>query len=254
MPTIKITTAQNIDIDYEVASVSERLTARLVDYFIFICVYSAMMIIFGLYLGVGDPNDVAAFGERGVFILFAIWGMFCALYDLFTEIFLNGQSIGKRSVKIKVISLNGSRPTVGQYILRWIFRTIDFSLTMGSAALITVAFSENKQRIGDMIAGTTLVKAMPRNNFNELAFGPPEENYEPTYREVVQLTDSDLVLIHDVIKNFNRTANSSLVYRLAVKLKKHLNISYASNINEYQFLEIVLKDYNYFTASAGFNG
>lgn len=250
MPTIKITTAQNIDIDYEVASLSDRISARMIDYFIFMCAYTAIILIYTISMGLEDGDPGAGLGGNIFIVLIAIWGAFCALYDLVTEIFLNGQSLGKRARKIKVISLNGARPTIGQYILRWLFRTIDFGVTMGSAAVMGVAFSDNKQRIGDMIAGTTVVKSEPRNNFKDIAFGPPEEGYEPIYREVMQLTDNDLVLIHDVIRDFNRTRNSYLVYKLAIKIKKYLNVSYPNHINEYQFLEIVLNDYNYLTGTA----
>jgi hypothetical protein len=173
-----------------------------------------------------------------------VWLGLCVFYDLLTEIFLNGQSIGKRAAKIKVISLTGTRPSVGQYILRWIFRIIDFGITAGTAAIFCVAFSDKKQRVGDMVAGTTLVRTSLKNKFDDLVFKPTHEDYVPTYTEVSQLTDRDITLILDVIKNFNRTRNSGLVYKLALKLKAVLNISYPSDINEYQFLEMVLNDYN----------
>nr|WP_294940894.1 RDD family protein [uncultured Mucilaginibacter sp.] len=253
MPTIKITTTQNIDIDYEVASLSQRISARIIDYVVFMCVYTAIVTMFAIYYGVEDNSPQAAEGfGSGFVVLIGVWVALCALYDLLTEVFFNGQSVGKRSVKIKVISLSGNRPSIGQYILRWLFRTIDFGITLGSAAMVSVAFSDNKQRLGDMVAGTTVVQTTPRNNFNDLVFGQPEGDYEPTYKEVMQLTDTDVVLIHDVIKNFNRTRNSYLVYKLAIRIKRFLKVAYPSHINEYQFLEIVLKDYNYLTGRGEF--
>jgi uncharacterized RDD family membrane protein YckC len=253
MKTVRITTTQNIDIDYDVASLSERIAARIIDYLIFMCIYMIFIIVVMSYFGIttNDGRLDSALAGTGIVILIVVWLAVCVFYDLLTEIFLNGQSIGKRSVKIRVISLNGTRPSVGQYILRWIFRILDFGISMGTAAVITVAFSDKKQRIGDMVAGTTLVKTSPRNKFNDLIFGPPGADYVPTYKEVIQLTDHDIVLIHDVIKNFNRTRNSNLVYKLALRIKAFLHVKYPPEINEYQFLEIILNDYNFLIANTG---
>lgn len=256
MPTIKITTSQNIDIDYEVASLSQRISARIIDYIVFFCLYMVIIMIAVIYYGGSEnsPDVNNEFAGYGFAVLIGVWVAVCSLYDLIVEIFFNGQSVGKRSVKIKVISLAGNRPGIGQFILRWLFRTIDFGITFGSAAMVSVAFTDNKQRLGDMVAGTTVVQTTPRNNFNSLVFTQPEEGYEPTYREVLQLTDADIVLIHDVIKNFNRTRNSYLVYRLAIRIKRFLKVVYPNHINEYHFLEMILKDYNCLTALGEFNG
>ena len=247
MQTIKITTSQNIDIDYQLAGLGNRILARLIDYAVFIGAYWLMFIVMGIFVGL--HNDYNSEGTNvGVIIIVCSWVFLCLLYDLICEIFFNGQSIGKFALKIKVISLNGARPRVGQYLLRWFFRLIDFGITAGSAAIICVALTDKKQRLGDLVAGTAVVNLSPKNSFNELVFGPPPADYEPMYNQVAQLTDRDVVLIHDVIRNFNRTRNSVLVYKLAMKLKSFLNISYDREINEYQFLEIVLNDYNSLTA------
>jgi uncharacterized RDD family membrane protein YckC len=243
MKTVKITTSQNIDIDYEVAGISERVSARLIDYAIF---YAIFMICIVIFAGVG-VGGAKAFDSSGFLITLAVWLGFCVFYDLICELFFNGQSIGKRNIKIKVISLNGARPSTGQYLLRWAFRIIDFGITFGSGALLTVALSNNKQRVGDMVAGTTLVKTQPINKLGDLVFNSPGSDYEPVYAEVANLTDQDVVLIHDVIRNFKRTRNNLLVYRLAIKIKDFLKITSEAGVNEYQFLEIILNDYNQLT-------
>ena len=168
----------------------------------------------------------------------------CVFYDVLTEVFMNGQTLGKRAMKIRVISLSGARPGVGQYILRWLFRFIDFLMSLGTVAVFCVTFSDKKQRVGDMVANTVLVRTEPKSNTVDLVFSPAPDDYVPTYPEVLHLTDRDITLIHDVIRNFNRTRNSTLVFKLAMRLKAFLNISYPMEINEYQFLELVLNDYN----------
>ncbi|RYU86149.1 RDD family protein [Mucilaginibacter terrigena] len=246
MPTIKITTTQNINIEYDVANFSDRIAARLIDYFLFMIVYSIAITTITLFIRDNYGSDA---NETVGIITIVIWLALSVFYDLVCELFMNGQSFGKRSLKIKVISLNGGRPTVGQYLLRWVFRIIDMGISFGSAAVLCVAFTDNKQRIGDIVAGTSVVKTTPSHNFDELVFAPSPEDHEPAFAEVAQLTDRDIVLIHDVIKNFNRTRNSLLVYKLAIKIKKFLNVSYPSNVNEYQFLVMVLNDYNHYVGN-----
>jgi uncharacterized RDD family membrane protein YckC len=248
MQIVKITTSQNIEIDYAVASLSERIAARGIDYLIFITLYGVFSAIFITVYG----EDLSE-GRSSVkfLILVGIWALFCVFYDLLTEIFLNGQSLGKRFIKIRVISLSGTRPTISQYLLRWVFRVVDFGLTLGTAAVACVAFSDKKQRIGDMLAGTTVIKTAPLNRFSDLVFNNELLGYEPTYKEVVQLTDTDVALIHDIIRSFKMTRNSNLVYHLAIRIKNYLGVSYPKEINEYQFLEIVLNDYNALIANNG---
>jgi len=243
MQTIKITTSQNIDIDYQLASLGDRILARLIDYAVFVGLYLAVLIILGV-VG-GFVNYYNSNGQNiGMYILFGAWFLLCLVYDLVSEIFFNGQSLGKRAMNIKVISLTGARPRVGQYLLRWIFRIIDFGITGGSAAIITVALTDKKQRIGDIVADTTVVNLSPKSSINELALAPPPAGYVPRFTQVTLLTDSDIVLVHDVIRNYVVTRNKMVVYKLAMKLKAYLNVTYSSEINDYQFLKIVVDDYN----------
>ena len=246
MQTIKITTSQNIDIDYTLAGIGERALARLIDYTIFLALYFASFIVTGMFTRGALNSATLAIGV-------AIWLVLCVFYDLITEIFFNGQSVGKRAMKIKVISLNGRRPSVGQYLLRWVFRLIDFGLSGGSLALIFIIMTDNGQRLGDLVAGTVVVWITPSTQFHELIFKPSdtENGYLVRYPQVRQLVDDDIVLIHDVIRNFNRTRNNTLIYDLAVRVKKFLNITDTSDVNEYQFLELVLADYNHVTSTPG---
>jgi uncharacterized RDD family membrane protein YckC len=246
METIKITTSQNVEIDYAVAGLGDRIVARIIDVGIFGGIsYIGAIIFIGVSAGSGNVNWMKGTGYIATLI---IWLALFVFYDLIAEIFFNGQSVGKRVMKIKVVSLNGARPGVGQYILRWLFRVLDFGVTLGSLAVVSVALTDNRQRTGDMIAGTTLVKTQPLNEFKDLFFQEPAAEHVTTYPQVSQLTDKDINLIHEVIRYFNATGNSLLVYKLAIRIKAFLDISYPTEVNEYQFLEIIVQDYTTLTA------
>ncbi|NCD72312.1 RDD family protein [Mucilaginibacter agri] len=248
MQTITITTAQNIDIEYELAGIGDRFLARLIDYAIFLGIYMAFIVTVLVTESQNTKPLPPSELRTGYFLMLGIWLLMCVAYDLVCEVFYNGQTVGKRALKIKVASIGGGRSTVGQYLLRWVFRVLDFGVTGGSAAIVSVALTENRQRIGDIVAGTVVVKVASSTKFDDLAFTPITSDYEVQYPVISQLTDADVLLIHDVIKHFNRTRNSAMVYKMAVQIKRHLGITSPAGVNEYQFLETVLHDYKYLTA------
>lgn len=239
MQTIKITTSQNIEIDYEVAGLGERIVARIIDFGIFILILIAGVTIAALSGSMLDRVKILGYGFIGLYI---VWLAGLVFYDLICEIFLNGQSVGKRIMNIKVISLDGARPSLGQYVIRWLFRIVDFLITFQLGGLISVILTKNKQRIGDLAAGTTLVTTKPRTNANVLAFTPVQPNYVPVFTTVNLLNDRDVVLIHEVIQSHNPV----LVHQMAVQIKNHLSVS--SALDDLRFLETVVQDYNFLMA------
>ena len=244
METVKVNTSQHIDIDYPVAGLGERMAARLIDlglFFAFAIVTALLLAWAGLFESEGI-----------VFIvILIIYGAGFVFYDLLCEIFMNGQSIGKRLLKIKVISLDGAQPSLGQYFIRWIFRIIDFTpLTAGVGGFVAVAVTENKQRIGDLVAGTTLIKTVPRTKFQNIAFHPIHEEYNPVFDNVSQMTDKDIELIHEVLTTYYKTSNHNLVYHMAAKVANHLNAKVPTGMNELDFLKTIVQDYNHITSRA----
>lgn len=247
MQTVKITTSQNIDIEYEMAGLGERMVAYLIDWGILFLVYYAafiVMTILNLVPGTGPESSAVIFG----IVIFVIIILF-ALYDLICEVFLHGQSFGKKLMKIRVVSIDGTSPRLGQYLLRWIFRLVDFTLTFQLGGLISVTTSKPHQRIGDRVAGTTVIKTKPRTQLEDIAFIPPEENYQPLFPEAERLNSRDIELIHEVIRNFKESGNNVLVYNLAVKLSEHLSVQIPAQMNEMEFIQALLKDHNAITSA-----
>jgi uncharacterized RDD family membrane protein YckC len=253
MQTVRIRTSQNIEIEYEVAGLGDRVLARIIDTGVLMGVLYVLYIIVFIFL-LGDITRLQSGGSIPVFLIVIgiIYGIVLTFYDLVCEIFFNGQSIGKHAMKIKVANIDGSRPSIGQYLIRWVFRLIDFGITGGICAVISVAVSEKKQRVGDMIAGTTLIKTKPKTAFNELYFTSPDDAYEPVFPGVSSLTDKDITLVHEVISAFKSTGNSNLVYQLALHIKEHLAIvTLPKGMNDFDLLQTIVKDYSYITSRTG---
>jgi len=241
MNHVSVITPQNITIDYDVAGVGERIVARIIDYAIFLAIYLFFLII---------TLSLRLIDNSGYIILLIILGVLFVFYDLLCEVFFNGQSVGKRVLHIKVISLDGYQPSLGQYFLRWLFRFVDFTLTLQVGGLICAAVTPNKQRIGDLVAGTTLIKTVPRTSLDTVVFKPrvQEDDYVPVLPEVIQLSDQEITLIHEVISNFNKSGNDMLVYKMAMKAREAIRVEIPESMDELQFLQQIMKDYNYLTS------
>lgn len=236
MSTIAITTSQNIDVEYDLASLGERIVGRILDW--------VLLIVYGLVIllvVIGSTGFGTYVEQNGwLIVLFFLPILF---YDLACELLFNGQSLGKKVMGIRVISLNGEQPTVGQYLIRWLFRLVDFSFTSGLCALIMVAATEKRQRLGDMIAGTSLVKTKPRTSLHQTLFVPTEGPvYEATYPEVVQLSDRDMQFVKEVLINVRKSGNTMLALQTMNKIEQVLRIT--SKQEPVDFLYTVLADYN----------
>lgn len=244
METVKINTSQHIDIDYPVAGLGERLASWFIDTGIFVVLWFIGFILFAVTGAIQSSPEL-------FFILVVIFTLAFSFYDLICEIFMNGQSFGKRILKIKVISLNGAQPSLGQYFIRWIFRLVDFSILTGYlGGLICIAVSERKQRIGDMVAGTTVIKTQPKTHLQHIAFHPVADDYQATFSQVYQLSDHDIELIHEVLTTYYKTYNVNLVYHMAARVASLLSVNIPEGMNELDFLKTVLSDYSHETSKA----
>lgn len=230
MQKISIDTTQNVSIEYTTAGIGDRILAYIIDTLVILAYFGVLFYIFDLM----GTDSVAM-------TIILIVPPF--LYHLLCEIFMNGQSVGKRQLKIKVVKLDGSSPSVGAYLLRWILRPIDISLFSGGIAILTIAITRHNQRLGDLAAGTTVVKTDAKQDLPIFAV---EENYSPSFPEVANLTDADIEVIQKVLKVYRDSGNSQPVLVTVEKMKNVLEIE--SELPPLQFLYTLVKDYKFLTA------
>lgn len=238
MGIISVTTTQNIELDYELAGLSDRIFARLLD---FLCIAGYIILIMA----------IVGFGQFGHFLDTNPWIFILVIiipvvfYDLFCEAMFNGQSVGKMILKIRVISLNGNQPALSQYLTRWLFRLVDFTLSGSLVAVIMVAASEKHQRLGDVVAGTAVIKTNPKTKITQTIYTPvPENNYIPVYPEVINLSDSDIQIVKEVILNAHRYTNTMIVFDTMRKIENVLHIQ-NKHESPIQFLYAIVQDYNH---------
>ena len=230
---ISIQTTQNVTIEHDKAGVGNRVLAFMIDL--------ALLILMSLAIGY-ILDAVGGFDKQWINILFYFPIFF---YDLYMEILNHGQSIGKKVMNLRVVRLDGSSPTIGGYILRWILRPIDVMLS-GSIAIICIALTENGQRLGDLAAGTTVVKLRPTEKVSRLQLVEKmEENYEPQFPEVKALTDKEVNLIKDCLRIQADHSNPKPVLLMTEKVKEKLKIE--SEMRPTQFLYTILRDHTFYT-------
>lgn len=239
METVKVNTSQHVDIDYPVAGVGERMAGWLID-------MAALGIVFIVIIFSVSTVQIGLVSK----IIFITYAALFLFYDLASEIFFNGQTLGKKLLKTKVVSLDGGQPTLGQYFIRWVFRIVDFPLTAWAGGFLSVVLSENKQRIGDIVAGTTVIKTVPRTKIEHIAFHPAAPAYIPVLDGVHHLNDREIELVHEVLNAYYKTLNANLVYQMAAKLSNHLQVAIPEGMNELDFLKTVVMDYNQVTSRA----
>lgn len=233
MSTIQIQTTQNVALNFTPASVGDRMLAHLIDWLVFI----AWAIIFAIIAsGVGSAMEQS---RIGMIIFFTCLFLPLLCYDLLFEVFMNGQSIGKRVMKIRVIALDGTPPTLGAYLMRWLFRLADTVIFGSVVALVTTAVNGKGQRIGDIAAGTTVVKLKQQVHLEDLQ-QTIEDDYQVHFPEVSLLSDKDIVTIQAVLQ---KKQNEELLQEAAQKVKEVINVS--SDLDDFSFLEQIVKDYTF---------
>jgi len=242
---IDILTSNNVTIQYQLASVLQRGLAYLLDsVFVTIALYILYIIIL-LFAGsmiISNNGDGTAIWT--IIILFVI--PIYAFYDLICEILFKGQSAGKAIMGIRVVKANGQLAEPGDLFIRWAYRLVDVSFSLGGIAAIFISSSQNNQRLGDLAANTVVIRTKPENRYHlRDILQLTKKDYTPTYPQVTSLSDEDLLLIKnaiDKVQGYPNDANKKFVLKLVKKSAEMLNIEEIPK-NKITFLKTLLKDY-----------
>lgn len=231
MEQYKLNTIQNISIDRPIASVAERMVATIID-FVIIGIYYLFLIF---ALGLANHN---------VWLILLSIPVF--LYSLIFELIMDGQSLGKKILKLKVYSENGGDVSFSSLFIRWVFRLIDVLLLLGSVATLSIILSKRNQRIGDMVGNTIILNIRESKKSASLFFDLPTD-YKLVIPEVENLDMNDIKIVNDVIGFLKSSYYSDDARAYAVKTKEKIEqkLQIKSNIDSVKFLYTIIKDYNF---------
>lgn len=262
MSIIRIPTNFNIEIEFEIPEFYRRLIALLID-----------MVLEYFYLRIAvELNRSIAGGLEG-FDAYAIGLLLILpviLYHIIMEVTMNGQSIGKKITGIRVVNEIGGRPSISQFLIRWLLRVSDlwiaiilillisqpnlfrdaettFVVLAALAFIVTdiilVVSTKKGQRIGDILAKTILIRTNTKGSIDDTVFVAVADNYVPVFPQIMQLSDKDINAIKSILETARKRGDVLMADNAALKIKSHLQIN--SELPPLEFLDTLLKDYNY---------
>lgn len=232
----RIITSQYVQIDQTPAGVGERIFARMLDYLIMFLYSIGIFYVMDFYnLKFLFRDD---YGMLWAFIL-------CTpviFYSFLWEIINRGRSPGKMAFGMRVVMRDGTTPTIGAYLMRWMLLLID---TWAWIGIIVILLNKNNQRLGDLAAGTIVIKErdyhriqISLDEFNYLSRG-----YKPVYPQAENLSLEQVNTINEALVRYD-THRSRRITTLSGRVKEFLKIT--PPVDDETFLRTLTRDYQYY--------
>jgi uncharacterized RDD family membrane protein YckC len=269
MSVVRIPTNFNIDLEFEIPEFYRRFFAWLIDLLI---LYFYLRIASAVISNIASGHRNSENDNYNISFIWLIFLVPVFVYHLVCEITMNGQSPGKKIVGIRVVNENGGKPSISQFIIRWLLRVSDYSViliiflyasygpgifvfipnlrwfALGAflflgADVIMVVNSKKAQRLGDLLAKTILIRTHTKGSIDDTVFMAVDDNYIPSFPQIMQLSDKDINAIKSILETARKKGDYKIAQTASEKIMNHLQIN--SSLSPFDFLEVLLKDYNY---------
>jgi uncharacterized RDD family membrane protein YckC len=247
MKTISFSTAQFVTIDYELAPTIYRVLASIIDY--------AALLIYTLIMGMLISMNAFDLELKGITI-FGILLIYLPymFYSPIIEYITNGRSLGKLALGIRVVKADGEPAGLREYFIRWIFRVIDIWIGgLGFLAILLSSTSERRQRLGDVMADTVLIKIRDNQRYSlqDILNIKSSDNHTVNYPAVTRFSDEDMLFLKNVIlrvTKYPNEDNKKLAIDLANETSRLIGLQEVPQ-KKMEFLRTVLQDYVVLTRS-----
>jgi len=154
---ITIQTPEGVDLELTLAGIGSRFVAAFVDALIRVALFFAVAFVTGLgsdlFASAGSEISAAAVVVLSIAGFLLMFG-----YDVFFEVLSSGRTPGKRWSGLRVVRVGGRPVGFVASAVRNIVRIVDFLPIFYGVGMIAVAVNRNNQRLGDMAAGTLVVR------------------------------------------------------------------------------------------------
>src|SRR5438045_4407306 len=158
--TIDVETPELVVFSYTIAGVGSRALAAVIDSLL--CI--AALILIALSLSALAPRESAS-TTPGVFGAWAaaifVIAIFCLLWGYYVlfEGLADGQTPGKRLLRLRVVRDGGYSVTFGASAVRNLMRLVDIQpIPCYAVGIVSVLFTKSGKRLGDIVAGTIVVR------------------------------------------------------------------------------------------------
>ena len=234
--SFSISTSHNVDISYDKAGIGERILARIIDRLIIVgYVFAVAIVLFAVF-------QIQKYHDSAAAVVIFIFAMPIIFYTLIFETFMQGQTPGKRARKIKVVRIDGEQASFSAYLIRWLFQIVD-SPIYGVVGILCIVLSKKGQRVGDMIAQTTVIKLTDATSLRDTIYERIHVDHTVTYPEVRVLTEAEVEMVKKVLNTDEYRQNYDMLYTLTNKIQAKMNVTRREASPE-EFLRTVVRDYN----------
>ena len=237
----QIITSQYVQIDQTPAGVGERIFARLLDYLIMVLYITGLTYFLDssdlVYLTMYD------YGYLFVFLLFSP----VFFYSLLWELLNRGRSPGKMAFGMRVVMRDGSTPTLGAYLIRWMLLLVDAWCSW--IGIIFILLNKNNRRLGDLAAGTMVIKERDYHRIHVSLdeFDYLSRGYRPFYPQAENLSLEQVSIIHETLQRMDKNRPRRIM-ELAARVKEFLKVS--PSVDDETFLHTLTRDYQYYVLEA----
>lgn len=233
-----VDTPENVIFAYDLAGIGSRFTAALIDTTLLILIFIVLGIISNLVgFTIGESSALTAFFALLSFAIF--WG-----YYIIFEMVWNGQSPGKRVIKLRVVTSGGRPITFLASAIRNLIRIIDWLPVFYAIGMITMFIDRRSRRLGDLAAGTLVVKERGHVTLDSLVATPMPAAATLTLANIETLDERDYTLVQEFLNRREQLGSEARV-RLGRTIASNLQIRLGQPeiSNPEQFLQQVAAEY-----------
>jgi uncharacterized RDD family membrane protein YckC len=228
-----IATPEGVEIELTLAGLGSRFIASLIDFLIRLLPLIALLVLL-------DPTDSAL--GAAIFALVEFGMQF--FYNVLFEVLGGGRTPGKRSVGVRVVRTGGRPVTFVRSMLRNIVRIVDYLPGFYLVGMLAIFITNNNQRLGDLAAGTLVV----RDRHGDRRHGEAPSSTGVTYDageavnwDVSAVSAQDVATVRAFLErrsSLDARARKDLAYRLARKLQPL--VGGANESDDERFLEMLV--------------
>ena len=168
-----IVTPEAVVLDFERAGVASRTLAITLDFL----ALGAVVVLTAILAGLLGASPAGGGGEVVLGIITSL--LVVVVWFTAFETLWHGRTLGKAALGLRAVSADGTTVRFQQAFLRAAVGLVDFFLVpVGFVAVVSALLSPRDQRLGDMAAGTLVVRERSAQSFVAPAWFPPPYGYE----------------------------------------------------------------------------
>jgi len=158
-----ISTPERVAFQYEIAGIGSRFLAQVVDTLVITVILIAISIL------AASLGGIFSSGELAILVEIILGFVLLAGYFLISEAAWNGQTLGKRATRLRVVGDHGEPLSIGQAAIRNLVRIVDFLPVFYAVGMLTLFINGRGKRLGDFAAGTLVVRDRQRISLYDLS-------------------------------------------------------------------------------------